>query len=181
MASITKIETKSGTRWRLRVYIGRDLETGKRSYVTRTYDRKKDARAEANRLERQKDLGAIVTPSKEPLGKYLKRWLKEVMKGRIRDRTFSDYEGVLRRYILDPPEDAPLIGRIRLDRLAPESIQGLYGFLQGHEALSPRRQYALCTQSSVRGLPTRLARGRWPETSPIWSCCRRCSAGRSRR
>ncbi|MCH8479698.1 MAG: Arm DNA-binding domain-containing protein, partial [Wenzhouxiangella sp.] len=50
--------------WRIRVYIGTDPETGKRTYVTRTFERKKDADAEATRLERSKDLGALTQPSK---------------------------------------------------------------------------------------------------------------------
>lgn len=83
MASIQKIETKAGTRWRLRVYMGRSPD-GTRRYTTRTFDRKKDADTEANRLEHQKDRGVLVTPSKEPLAKYLRRWLDDVMEGRVR-------------------------------------------------------------------------------------------------
>jgi len=138
MASIQKIQTQDGPRWRMRVYVGRDPETGKRKYVTKTFDRKKDADAEATRLERQKDLGVMVVPSKEPLGRYLARWLDDVMRGRVRARTWSDYKGTLRRYILDPPDGAPQIGRIRMDRLTGKAIQSLYAHLQHSEGLSPR-------------------------------------------
>lgn len=138
MASVLRVSTKEGARWRVRVYAGRDPETGKRSYITRTFDKKRDADAEARRLESQKDLGGIVTPSKEPLGRYLRRWLRDVMKGSIRDRTWSDYSGVLRRYIEDPPEGVPHLKNVRVDRLSVEAIQGLYAALQEERQLSPR-------------------------------------------
>jgi integrase len=120
------------------VYVGRDPETGKRLYVNGTFDRKKDAQAEINRLERLKDLGALTTPSKEPLARYLRRWLDEVMKGRVRARTWSDYSGTLRRYLEEPAAAAPPVGKIRLDRLAPAAIQTLYAHLRDDLGLSPR-------------------------------------------
>lgn len=124
--------------WRLRFYLGRDPETGKKERVVKTFERKKDADAEAARLTKQKAGGVVRTPTKERLGKYLARWLRTVKKGRLRARTYSDYTGVLRRYVQEPPDGAPHLGRIRLDRLTPEHIQGLYHHLQEEEGLSPR-------------------------------------------
>jgi integrase len=143
MADIKKITTQAGTRWRVRVYVGLgDIspKTGKpvRQYTTRTFDRKKDADAYANRLEHQKDMGVLVTPSKELLGRYLRRWLAETMRGRVRERTWSDYSGVLRRYIEEPPEGTPAIGKVRLDRLTPGHVQAFYAHLRDALGLSPR-------------------------------------------
>ena len=139
MASVRKVELASGsTRWRVRVFIGSDPKSGKRTYVTRTFDRKRDADAEATRLERQKDLGALTTPSKEPLATYLVHWLDTVKEGRIRARTLHDYRAMVRRYIERPPEGAPPIGSIRLDRLAPAAFEALYAFLWKETGLSPR-------------------------------------------
>lgn len=135
--AIQKVETQAGTRWRLRLYLGRNPD-GKRQILTRTFDRKKDAEAEARRLGRQKDMGALVTPSKEPLATYLIRWLDDVKEGRVRARTLHDYRGIVRRYIEDPPEGTPPIGKIRLDRLTPEAFQALYSHLWKEEGLSPR-------------------------------------------
>jgi len=139
MANIKKVTLKDGkTRWRLRLYVGVDPDTGKQEVVTRTFDRKKDAEKEETRLKGQKDAGGIVTPSKERLGKYLRRWLDQAMKGRVRARTWSDYSGVLRRYIEEPPEGAPLVGKVRLNQLGPDQLQALYSFLQEEQGLSPR-------------------------------------------
>lgn len=139
MASIRKIETKAGgTRWRMRVYIGSDPETGKRTYVTRTFERKKDADREARRLERAKDMGSLKEPSKEPLSKYLQRWLDNVKEGRVRARTLHDYRGIIRRYVQEPPEGAPPVGKIRLHQLQGAAFEALYAHLWREEELSPR-------------------------------------------
>ncbi|MEX2529848.1 MAG: site-specific integrase [Gemmatimonadota bacterium] len=124
--------------WRVRVYIGQDPDTGKRKYVTKTRTRKKDADKEARRLEDLKEMGAATAISKEPLSKYLRRWLEQVKKGSLRARTWEDYSGVLRRYIEEPADDAPPIGKIRLDRLTPHAVQELYHYMQEEEGLSPR-------------------------------------------
>lgn len=124
--------------WRLRFYMGRDPETGKKHVITETFERKKDADKRETELKKQKTGGVVRAPSKKPLGKYLDNYLDTVKKNQIRARTFEDYKGVLRRYVLDPPEGAPNIGRVRMDRLTPEHIQALYGHLQEEEGLSPR-------------------------------------------
>ena len=103
-----------------------------------TFGRKKDADAAARKYERLKDQGILVSPSKDPVGKYLRRWLHDVMKGRIRARTWADYSGVLTRYIEEPPFGAPPVGLVRMDRLTPEGIQSLYGWLQRERGLAPR-------------------------------------------
>lgn len=139
MASVRKVTLADGsTRWRVRVFLGSNSTTGKRTYVTRTFDRKKDADAEATRLERQKDLGGLTVVSKEDLATYLVRWLDTVKEGRVRARTLHDYRGMVRRYIEEPPAGAPRIGAIRLDRLAPAAFETLYSFLWRKVGLSPR-------------------------------------------
>jgi integrase len=138
VATIKKIETTSGTRWKLRFYAGRDPESGKRQFIIKTFDRKKDAETEETRLKRNRDTGLPVTVSKEPLAKYLRTWLDDVMTGRVRERTWSDYSGVLRRYIEQPADDAPPIGKIRMDRLTPAAIQSFYAYLRDDLGLSPR-------------------------------------------
>lgn len=139
MASIRKIETEAGgVRWRIRVYVGSDPETGKRTYVTRTFGLKRDAEAEATRLERAKDMGALTQPSKDPLSRYLTRWLDEVKEGRVRARTLHDYRALLRCYVMEPPPGAPPIGKIRLDRLTGAAFESLYAHLWKEEGLSPR-------------------------------------------
>ena len=152
MATIKKIETSRGTRWRLRLYVGRDGTTGKRRFVIQTFERKKDADAAAAKLATMKHQGTLTPPSKAPLAKYLRSWLNDVMKGRVRERTWHSYDSILRRHIESPAPGAPPIGAIRMDKLTPEGIQQLYGWAM-HDpdgpALSPatiRRIHAVLRQ-----------------------------------
>lgn len=137
LATIEKRVTKDGTvRWKLRVHIGRD-EYGRQRFVRRTFRLKKDAEAEARRLEDQRDHGTLRERSKVTLNQYLRRWLK-VKAGEIRARTLWDYRGVIRRYVEKPPDGAPAIGLMRLDRLTPEAFEDLYAWLREHRGLKPR-------------------------------------------
>lgn len=144
MAHITKIETKDGeARWRLRVSMGTDPESGKRKVITRTYGRKGDAEAEARRLEGLRDMGGLKPPTREPLRTYLKGWLKNVARPRVRARTYADYEGILERYIFNAPEEAPPLGSVKMHQLSPEAIQTLYTWLSDERGLSPRTVQSL--------------------------------------
>jgi len=137
--AVRKVILKNGeVRYRVRVYVGLDPETGKQELVTKTYRKKKAADREETRLKNMKGEGVLVRPSRETLAKYLKRWLKEVKEGELRARTLYDYQGIVRRYIEKPPEGAPPIGMVRLDRLTPLAFQTYYDFLWREVGLSPR-------------------------------------------
>lgn len=139
MAHIKKVPTESGeVRWRLRVSLGSDPETGKRKVLTRTFKRKADAEAEGRRLEDMRTMGGLREPSRVALTTYLKAWLKDVAKARVRTRTFVDYEATLARYIFKPPEGAPLLGNVKMHQISPEAIQKLYTWLSEERGLSPR-------------------------------------------
>lgn len=137
--AVRRVELADGSvRWRVRFYVGTDPDTGRQEVITQTFDRKKDADREVTRLKAMHYKGGVVVPSKEPLGKYLRRWLETVKKYSLQPRTYEDYRGVLRRYIEEPPEGAPRVGKIPLHRLKWEALQELYSFLQESEGLSPR-------------------------------------------
>ena len=138
MAQIQKRMTKAGkARYTMRVFVGRDPDTGARKFITETFARRKDALAEATRLERNKHQGVLISPSKETLARYLLRWFEDVKEGSLRGRTASDYRGVLRRYIEGPPAGTPNIGKIALDRLTVEDVQAFYTSLRKDQGLSP--------------------------------------------
>lgn len=158
MASVKKVDLADGkTRWRIRVYVGRDPQTDKRKYITRTFDRKTDADREATRLERQKDKGVLAVPTRESLGEYLKRWLRDVKAGTVRARTLEGYKGYVRRYILEPSDGVPPIGSIRLDKLTPAAVQRLYAHMHRQMDLSPstvRRLHAVVSQALDHAVKT---------------------------
>jgi integrase len=137
--AVSKVTLSSGkVRWRLRFLVATDPETGRQHMVTRTFDRKKDADQEEARLLTLTGKGGTVARSKEPLGKYLERWLMDVKRHTLRPRTYADYMGVLKRYVTEPPEETPPLGKVPLNALTVDGLQSLYAYLQDQEGLSPR-------------------------------------------
>src|SRR5690606_12306533 len=107
--------------WLVRVYLGRDPVTGKRRYHNKTIrGNKKDAQRYLNQMLAEKDLGTFVEPSRQTLHEYLDEWLRVAAKPRLRERTYRDYEQLLRRYV------RPALGSCRLAELSPVMIQDLY-------------------------------------------------------
>jgi len=131
MASFEKRTLSNGeTRWRYKVFAGVDGQ-GKRKFVCGTVPTKKDAEKEARRLEGLRYQSSLTLASKETVATYLRQWLENTKKGSVRERTWIGYNNYLRRYLEDPPPGAPPLGRVRMDKPAPEHIQRLYGWMRG--------------------------------------------------
>jgi integrase len=64
--------------------------------------------------------GLIMEAGNQTLGEYLNRWLNGSVKGSVKDKTFNDYEWLVRKHI------APALDRIKLRALSPIHLQGLY-------------------------------------------------------
>lgn len=113
--------------WLVRVYLGRD-GGGKRQYQNHTiHGIKKDAQTWLNDALRKQDLGIPTFRSKVTLGDFLDRWLKNVAKPRVGERTFRDYEWQLGHVKI-------ALGRVKLTQLSAEDIQGLYSGLSASTA-----------------------------------------------
>ena len=128
-------------KWLVRVFLGRDPDTGKRRYHNHTiHGTKKDAERYRTATLREKDLGIFVEPARMSLNTYLDTWLETAAKPRVRPRTFEDYKWLLAKYV------RPALGDRSLDRIVPLDIQGLYtGMLQ--RGLTARTvRYAHTTQ-----------------------------------
>src|SRR5262245_60595354 len=111
--------------WLVRVFRGREPQTGKRCYHNHTVNgNKRDAQRYLNGVLRELDLGTFVEPSRTTLDEYLDRWLKAAARPRLSERTYLDYQDLLRRYV------RPTLGSKRLSDLRPLDIQSLYSFLQ---------------------------------------------------
>ena len=77
-------------KWLVRIYLGRDVVTGKRKYHNKTvYGTKRDAQKYLNGVLREIDLGRFVEPQKMPLNAFLDKWLKDAVKPRVRDVTYQ--------------------------------------------------------------------------------------------
>jgi hypothetical protein len=74
---IKKITLKSGkTRYRFVVDIGDDPMTGKRRQKTFTFDKKREADAELDRIRHKTREGTFVVPGKVTLNEWLDEWLR---------------------------------------------------------------------------------------------------------
>ena len=111
-----QIVLRSKGKYTVRVFTGRDAETGRRKYLNRTvHGTKKDAQAVLNKLLREKDLGVLFEPTRQSLNEYLDHWLEVAAKPRLRARTFSEYKKQLARYV------RPKLGSYRLSKLSPRN------------------------------------------------------------
>jgi len=77
------------------------------------------------------------------VSEFLERWLNDSVRGSVRASTHASYQRQVERYVV------PAIGRLRLKKLTPAHVQGLYRSM--------------------------LDRGLSPRTRPVHSCCLRQS------
>ena len=118
---VGQIIARGDGRWLIRVYLGRDHETNKRNYHNRTiHGPMREAQAYLTRKLRERDLGRDLEGAKITLNEYLYRWLETAVRPRVRAKTFQDYQGMLRRYVL------PILGERVLGGMRPLDLQNIY-------------------------------------------------------
>ena len=66
----------------------------------------------------------IFDAEKLAVSDYLDRWLRDSVQGSVRERTYKSYEQQVRRYL------KPSLGRIKLRKLSPMHVQGMYRQMQ---------------------------------------------------
>ncbi len=107
--------------WLVRVYLGRDSTTRKRRFLNKTiHGTKKDAQRYLNGVLRDRDTGALVTPSKITISEFLTRWLCDYAAGAVGPVTFASYRDIIRLHL------APALGDFPLQRITPQAIQGYF-------------------------------------------------------
>ncbi len=110
--------------WLVRIYVGRDPETGKRQYIGKSIQGGlRTAQAHLNRMLAERDLGRNIRSSRQTLDQYLDHWLEISAQPRLRAKSFRDYTGLLARYV------RPRLGARPLGELTPTEIQTLYSEL----------------------------------------------------
>jgi len=104
----------------VRIFLGRDAN-GKRKYHNHTvHGTKKDAEKYRNQKLRELDIGEFVEPSKELFKDHVDRWLEQVVKHRVREKTYQDYKRRLELYIF------PSLAEVTLSQVTPDVIQEIY-------------------------------------------------------
>ena len=108
-------------RWLVRVFLGRDRETRRRRYLSRTvHGPVRQAQSYLNKVLRERDLGRQVEGVTVTLDEFLDRWLETAAKPKLRDKSYESYKSLLRRYI------RPALGGRILSAITPLDVQSGY-------------------------------------------------------
>ena len=108
-------------RWLVRVFLGRDRETRRRRYLSRTvHGPVRHAQTYLNKVLRERDLGRRIEGVTITLNEFLDRWLETAAKPKLRDKSYESYESLLRRYI------RPVLGELILSAVTPLDVQDAY-------------------------------------------------------
>jgi site-specific recombinase XerC len=108
-------------RWLVRVFLGRDRETRRRSYLSHTvHGSIRQAQSYLIKVLRERDLGRRVEGVTITLDEFLDRWLDTAVKQKLRDKSYESYESLLRRYI------RPVIGERILPAITQLDVQSAY-------------------------------------------------------
>jgi integrase len=96
-----QIIARGQSTWLVRVYLGRDPQTGTRNYHNQTvHGPFREAQRFLNPKLQQR--GRVSRAAVLSLNQLLDQWLATVVKARVRTRTFKDYEALLKLYIRSP-------------------------------------------------------------------------------
>jgi len=122
--------------WLVRVYLGRDHQSGTRKYHNQTiHGPLREAQRLLNLKLQQRDKGPGSRAAVMSLNQSLEQWLTDVVKARVRPRTFKDYEALLRLYI------RPVLGNRLIGTISQIDIQNLYARMFEHGLSARTREY----------------------------------------
>jgi integrase len=118
---VGQIVSRGQRRWLVRVFLGRDRETRRRRYLSRTvHGPVRQAQSYLNKVLRERDLGRRVEGVAVTLDEFLDRWLETAAKPKLRDKSYESYKSLLRRYI------RPVLGGRILSAVTPLDVQDAY-------------------------------------------------------
>jgi integrase len=129
--------------WLVRIFKGRNGK-GVRQYLNKTVrGTKKDAETYLSKTLTEIHGGTFVEIARETLDEYLDKWLESAARARVSERTYSEYEALLRRYVRGP------LGNMKLGALRPLDIQRVYSEMQerGLSARVVRYTHAVLSSS----------------------------------
>lgn len=132
--------------WEVRIYRGRDPETGRKVYVSRTVrGSKRDAQALARRLveefEEERSSEQEVLERVQTFGDWLDEWWAQKEKT-LSPSSVSPWRSAIRKYL------QPHLGEVVLSELRVRHLENLYRQLVD-EGLSPARVQKIHTVASV--------------------------------
>jgi hypothetical protein len=132
--TVTKYQTKAGTRWRIVYDLPPDPETGERRQTSRRgFETKSEADAALLEVMGKVRDGMYIDPSRATVRDYLvDEWLPSREpreggrghRGSVAIGTWHTYRGDIRAYVL------PRIGHVPLQQLTPQHVERLYDELE---------------------------------------------------
>ncbi len=109
---------RSKTSWTIVLSMGRDPITAKRKQQwVSVKGTKKDAEKRLAELLRHLDTGGYVKPTKETVGEFLLRWLRDYAWPNVAPSTAEGYQHVIKRHLI------PALGAVPLNQLRPDHVQ----------------------------------------------------------
>jgi integrase len=107
--------------WLVRVSLGRDQETGTRKYHNKTVRGSfREAQAYLNTKLQELDRGNLSRAAAIRLDNYLDQWLATAAKPRLRPKSYTDYESLLRLHV------RPALGGKPVGTIGQFDIQSVY-------------------------------------------------------
>jgi len=110
---------RRGDAWTTLVDLPRDPVTGKRRQKRITAPTKRACKELALRVLQDAEAGLLSGAERVTVGEYLDRWLASV-EPNLRPSTFRRYSDLMRQHVV------PVVGNVRLIKLAPLDVQRLY-------------------------------------------------------
>lgn len=150
-----------GTSWELRVFLGRDPETGKRQYLNKTFKgTKREAQSALAAMVAEVDRGGVVR-AKGSVAELLERWFEHATPD-FSPKNVRETRGVLDRYLI------PDLGDVKLAKLRADDLDRYYRRLRERGASG--RPLAPATIRRVHGILRRAlnqgVRWGWLATNP---------------
>lgn len=68
-----------------------------------------------------RDSGVVYEVTKLTVGEYLDSWLRNSVKGTVKETTYAIYSYIIRVHV------SPALGRVKLKSLTPAQVRGFYG------------------------------------------------------
>jgi len=116
-----QIIARGQSTWLVRIYQGRDPQTGTRKYLNQTiHGPLREAQRFLNLKLQQRDKTGSPRAAAISLNQFLDQWLTSVARPKLRARTFHDYETLLRLYI------RPVLGTRLIGTIGQMDMQELY-------------------------------------------------------
>jgi integrase len=117
-------------RWASVITLARNPNTGKLRRRWMYGKTRQEVVAKLAHAQSDRARGAFVEPHRMTIGQWLNTWLSDYARPKVRQTTFDNYDGLVRRHLV------PVLGRLPLQSLRADHIQGAYNAMHA-AGLSP--------------------------------------------